>query len=335
MSYTISMEPDTTSPVGDVPESSVRLGISSCLVGERVRYDGGHKLDPFLRDTLGRFVDFIPVCPETECGLTVPREAMHLVGDSANPRLVTVRTGLDITPRMRAWGQRRLDELERTGLDGYIFKSKSPSSGMERIKVYDEAGHPVRSDGVGIWARMVMERFPLLPAEDEGRLHDPVLREQFIERVFVQRRWRGLLGAGITRGGLVEFHTRHKLLVMAHSPQLARELGRVVALPDGISAGAASAQYLDSLVRALSLKATVKKHVNVLQHIMGYFKHRLTADEKREFLDIIEAYHRALVPLIVPVTIANHYVRKYHEPYLSRQYYLNPHPLELRLRNHV
>lgn len=336
MNYTTLMESGPTSPAGDIPETPVRLGISTCLLGERVRYDGGHKLDPFLRDTLGRFVEFIPVCPEMECGLPVPREAMHLVGDSTDQRLVTIRTGHDITPRMVRWGQGRLGELERLGLDGYIFKSKSPSSGMERIRVYyDTAGHPIRSDGVGIWAHMVMERFPLMPAEDEGRLHDPGLREHFIERVFVHRRWRHLLEAGVTRGGLVEFHTRHKLLVMAHSPQLARELGRIVAGPEGISAITASVQYIEALTRTLQLKATVKKHVNVLQHIMGYFKHVLTTDEKREFLDIIEAYHHALVPLIVPVTIANHYVRKYCEPYLARQYYLNPHPLELRLRNHV
>jgi uncharacterized protein YbbK (DUF523 family) len=170
---------------------TIKLGISACLLGEKVRYDGGHRLDPFLRDTLGRFVEYVPVCPEVECGLGAPRETMHLVGDPSNPRLVTMKTGVDHTDRMHEWGMRRLDELAREDLSGYIFKSRSPSCAMERVSVYSE--REIAMNGVGVWARMVMERFPLLPVEDEERLADPEIRENFIERVFVWKRWQDLV----------------------------------------------------------------------------------------------------------------------------------------------
>ena len=208
----------------------IRLGISACLLGEPVRFDGGHQWDRFITDTLGQYVEFVPVCPEAECGLGVPREAMRLVGDPEAPRLMTVRTKVDLTDRMVTWARKRVEELEQEDLCGFIFKSKSPSSGMERVKVYHEAaqGAPV-TRGVGMFARIFMEHFPLLPVEEEGRLHDPVLRENFIERIFVLQRWRELLAARPNLGDLVAFHTRHKLLILAHSPNHYRELGRLVA----------------------------------------------------------------------------------------------------------
>ncbi|MHB8773029.1 MAG: YbgA family protein [Syntrophales bacterium] len=314
---------------------TIRLGVSACLLGQNVRHDGGHKLDPFLRDTLGQYVEFLPVCPEVECGLPVPREAMHLAGDPAQPRLVTVKTGRDITGQMEAWGARRLEELESERLCGYIFKSRSPSSGMERVTVYTESGTPGGKTGVGIWARMFMARFPLLPVEDEGRLHDPKLRENFIERVFVFKRWRALAAAQRSRSGLVDFHTRHKLLIMAHSVEAYRELGRLVAGQGQLPQQELYDRYLTILADALRLIATPRKNTNVLHHIMGYFKKVLAADEKQELLELIDAYRREAVPLIVPVTLLNHYVRKYGQPYLAGQVYLNPHPLELKLRTHV
>lgn len=312
----------------------IKLGISTCLMGEKVRYDGGHKLDRFLRDTLGQFVEYVPVCPEVECGLPVPREAMRLVGDPADPRLVAQKTHREFTSQMRGWGRNRLDELEREGLCGYIFKSKSPSSGMERVRVYNDRGMPA-TNGVGIWARMFMERFPLLPVEDEGRLHDPKLREMFIERIFVLKRWREMTAGGRTLGRLVDFHTRHKLLFMAHSPEMYRELGRIVAEGKKRPPDRLFDDYLQATTRALALKTTVKKNVNVLQHLLGYFKKQLAPDEKQEFLDILHAYAQGRLPLIVPVTLINHYVRKYDQAYLKEQYYLHPHPDELSLRNHV
>lgn len=312
----------------------MKLGISACLLGRNVRYDGGHQLDRYLRDTLGAFVEWVPVCPEVECGLPVPREAMRLVGDSASPRLVTQRTGEDHTDRMLRWAAKRLAELEKERLCGFVFKIKSPSSGMRDVKVY-RAGGGVGADGVGIWAREFMRRFPLLPVEDDGRLHDPALRENFIERVFVFQRWREYAEDDGSLKGLVEFHTRHKLLLMAHSPAAVRELGALVARGKAMGPGALRDAYLPALMEALKQKATVARNTNVLQHIAGYFKRALSPDERAELVEVIGRYRRGLVPLVVPVTLLAHYVRKYREPYLSGQHYLNPHPAELMLRNHV
>jgi uncharacterized protein YbgA (DUF1722 family) len=266
----------------------------------------------------------------------VPREALRQVGDPAAPRLVTVKTGRDFTDQMTSWARRRVRELEREGLCGFIFKSRSPSSGMERVKVYPDArGGMPRHTGVGMFARIFMEHFPLLPVEEEGRLHDPALRENFIERIFVLQRFREALGGKPGARDLVDFHTRHKLLVMSHSIRHYRDLGRLVSQARGSNVSSLLPEYRSLLLEALAVKATAKKHANVLQHMMGYFKKELSAGEKQEMLEVIDSYRRELVPLIVPVTLINHYVRKYGQPYLGSQCYLNPHPLELKLRNHV
>jgi uncharacterized protein YbgA (DUF1722 family)/uncharacterized protein YbbK (DUF523 family) len=317
-------------PVAD----KIRIGISSCLLGNKVRYDGGHKWDRFITDTLGRYLEFVPVCPEAEVGLGIPREAMRLVGDADRPRLVTNRTGTDHTERMVRWARTRVRELEREDLCGFIFKSDSPSSGMERVKVYDTQGVPAKK-GVGIFARIFMEHFPLLAVEEEGRLHDPLLRENFIESLFVLKRWREMLGRRRGRGDLVEFHARHKLLLLAHSPKHYQELGKWVAGGKDVPLPAWYSRYQERLSEALRQKPTPKKNVNVLLHLLGYFKKDLSADEKQEALEIIEHYGQGHLPLIVPITLINHYVRKYDQRYLADQYYLRPHPLELQLRNHV
>jgi uncharacterized protein YbgA (DUF1722 family)/uncharacterized protein YbbK (DUF523 family) len=303
-------------------------------LGENVRYDGGHKLDRFLTDTLGQFVEYAPVCPEVECGLPIPRESMHLEGDPESPRLVTSRTKQDMTNRMISWAKRRVVELEKDRLCGFIFKSDSPSSGMERIKVYNEKGMPAKK-GVGIFARIFMERFPLLPVEDEGRLHDPKLRENFIERIFTLKRWREVLAQKESRGNLVDFHTQHKLLILSHSPKHYQIMGKLVAKAKEIPIKEHYQQYQTILMEALQLKTTPKKNANVLQHMMGYFREQLSPDEKQELLEVIEHYKQEYIPLIVPITLIQHYVRKYGQPYLKQQVYLNPHPLELQLRNHV
>ena len=317
----------------DAMKDKIRLGVSACLLGENVRYDGGHKKDDFLTDTLGQYVDYIPVCPETECGMGIPRESLRLVGDAESPRLLTTRSGIDHTERMIQWAEKRVAELESSELCGFIFKSNSPSSGMERVKVYNDKGMPVKK-GIGMFARIFMKHFPRIPVEDEGRLHDPVLRENFIERIFVLKRWREVL-LHKSMGNLVEFHTRHKLLLLSHSTTHYRQMGKLVAEGKKIPIARLSDQYEEMLTDALKLKATPKKHINVLQHIMGYFKAQLSSDEKQELSEIFDQYVNDLVPLIVPITLLNHYVRKYQQPYLRDQIYLHPHPAELKLRNHV
>jgi uncharacterized protein YbgA (DUF1722 family)/uncharacterized protein YbbK (DUF523 family) len=315
-------------------ENRVRLGISSCLLGNKVRYDGGHKLDRYLANTLGQFSEFVPVCPEVECGFPIPRESLRLVGDADCPRLVTTRTGQDFTERMTTWAARRVVELEREGLCGFIFKSGSPSSGMQGVKLYDRKGYP-SNRGVGMFAAAFMKHFPLVPVEQEDHLHDPRVRENFIERVFAFQRLRGLLGKRKSLGRLVDFHTRHKLQILSHSPKDHQAMGRLVARGAEMPPAELYDAYQGLFMKALSLTATVKKHTSVLTHMMGYFKKELSSDEKQELLEIIERYRKEYVPLVVPITMIKHYVRKYDQPYLKVQHYLNPHPVELQLRNHV
>jgi uncharacterized protein YbgA (DUF1722 family)/uncharacterized protein YbbK (DUF523 family) len=312
----------------------IKLGVSACLLGEKVRYDGGHQRDSFLTDTLGRYVELVPVCPEVECGLGVPREPMRLVGRPEAPQLLTVRSKRDQTRRLLGWTEKRLEELAREELDGFIFKSKSPSCGLARVKVYSEQGAPAGM-GVGLFARVFMERLPLVPVEDEGRMHDPELRENFMERIFFLQRWRDFWGRRPDLGRLVAFHTRHKLQILAHSPEHYRQMGRLVARARELPLPEVLTSYLVLALVALNLKATISKNANVLYHLLGYFKKQLSGDEKQELLEIIDAYRRGEAPLMVPVTLINHYVRQYQEPYLKEQFYLHPHPVELKLRNHA
>ncbi|MBL0225037.1 MAG: DUF523 and DUF1722 domain-containing protein [Geobacteraceae bacterium] len=315
-------------------ETSIRVGVSSCLLGEHVRYDGGHKHDRYITDTLGRFFSFLPVCPEVGCGLPVPREAMRLEGDPDQPHLMTRQSRIDKTDQMLAFCNGKVRELESADLCGFIFKKDSPSSGLFRVKVYGASGIPVKS-GSGLFAASVARHFPLLPMEEEGRLNDPAIRENFIERVFCYRRWKDFLLARPGLGGLMEFHTRHKLLVMSHSTQIYREMGALVAHGSEMKREILFQRYEELLMKGLALHATAKKNTNVLMHIMGYFKKELSHDEKSELLETIAQYHDQLVPLLVPLTLLKHYVKKYRQAYLMQQIYLAPHPAELMLRNHV
>lgn len=310
----------------------VKIGVSACLLGHNVRYNGGHQLNHFIRDILGQYMEFVPVCPEVECGMPIPRETLRLVGNDVDaPRLVTSRSGIDHTEQMRTWAEGRLRQLEQEDLCGFIFKKDSPSSGLYRVKVYSEQGMPHRF-GTGLFAHAFTHHFPLLPVEEDGRLNDPRLRENFIESVFVFKHFRDLMAAPRSRSALVAFHTRHKLLIMAHSQEHYRRMGRfVAAMPPDIDE--AYHDYGTLLAEALRVRTTAKKHCNVLLHVLGYFKKVLTADEKHEVLELIEAYRSGEVPLIVPITLLNHFVRRFDQPYLRDQYYLHPHPLDLRLRS--
>ena len=318
----------------DHRDSSIKIGISRCLLGDSVRYDGGHKLDRFLRDHLGKYVTYVPVCPEVEAGFGIPRESFRLIGRPEHPRLITARSKIDHTDHMLRWAKKRVGELEKENLCGFIFKSKSPSSGMERVNVYDNRGVPVKK-GVGLFARVFMDTFPLIPVEDDGRLHDSKLRENFIESVFALMRWRNLLEQELSLGRLMDFHARNKMLVMSHSEKHCRLMGKRLAQGNHRSIHRQYSEYERLFMEALKLKGTIKKNINVLQHMMGYFKRQLTKEEKRELLDHIEQYRRGYVPLIVPLTLLNHYVRKYDQEYLKIQTYLHPHPAELALRSHI
>jgi uncharacterized protein YbgA (DUF1722 family)/uncharacterized protein YbbK (DUF523 family) len=312
----------------------IRLGISACLLGHEVRYDGGHKRDAFLTDTLGRWVEWVPVCPEVELGLGIPREPIRLEGDPVRPRLVATRSGTDHTAAMLRLARARTAALVGADLSGYVLKKDSPSCGMERVRMYGRSGTP-RRDGVGLFARVLMERLPLLPIEEEGRLRDPGLRENFVERVFAYARWRASLAAGMTRARLVAFHTAHKLLLLAHDPPAYARLGRLVAEVKARPLGQVVADYGARFMRALRTRATPRRHANVLEHMLGYLSDRLSPAERQEVVELIADHRRGLAPLVVPLTLLRHHVRRLEITYLLGQLYLDPHPKELMLRYHV
>lgn len=327
-----SSRQDTTyNIVNDQP----RVGISQCLLGDEVRYDGGHKRDAFLMDVLAPFVEWFPVCPEVEAGLGTPREAMHLAGDPDAPRLLTIRTKVDHTDSLQTFSQRRVKELRESDLDGYIFKKNSPSCGIHRVKVYSENGHPGKQ-GIGIFSATMQEAFPLLPVEEEGRLNDAAIRENFIVRIFCYRRWKTQIQQPrITRGMIVDFHSRHKYLLLTHSRSYYHDLGQLVAKAGQYTPRDLAHDYGALFMEALKTKATVRKHVNVLQHLAGHFSKQLSKLERAELQETIQDYHKQFTPLAVPLTLIKHYVRTLKIPYLLDQVYLNPHPKELVLRHHV
>jgi uncharacterized protein YbgA (DUF1722 family)/uncharacterized protein YbbK (DUF523 family) len=310
-----------------------RIGISSCLLGDEVRFDGGHKRDTFLTQVLDPYVEWVRVCPEVEVGMGVPRETLRLVRVGGDTRMVTTRTGVDHTDSMRAWAERRTKALADMDLRGYVLKKDSPSCGMERVKVYGEASGA--RIGVGTYAEVLKARFPSLPIEEEGRLTDPVLRENFIERVFAYDRLRALFDGRWTQSSLVAFHTAHKMALLAHSTTAYQELGRLVAGGSKMPRAELQRQYEDLFMRTLARPATVKRHTNVLMHMAGHLKRILDGECRKELLDCIDEYRRGLVPLVVPVTLLRHYVRLHRVDYLAGQTYLEPHPRELMLRNHV
>ena len=299
-----------------------------------MRFDGGHKRDAFLTGTFGRFVEWVPVCPEVEAGFGTPRESMRLVRGGDEVRLVTVRTGRDVTAQLDRYAERRVAELAAEDLCGYVLKKDSPSCGLERVKVY-AAGGMAMKDGRGRFAAALLARLPELPTEEEGRLSDPKLRDNFVERVFAYRRLKDLFAQRWTQATLLRFHTAHKLVLMAHSPEAYRRLGRLVAGARALPRDDVRTQYARDFMNALAVIATRGRHTNVLQHMAGYFKDVLDRASKEELQAAIEDYRGELVPLIVPITLIRHYVRVHGVAYLAGQVYLEPHPKELMLRNHV
>jgi uncharacterized protein YbgA (DUF1722 family)/uncharacterized protein YbbK (DUF523 family) len=317
-----------------------RIGISRCLLGDDVRYDGGHKRDPFLVSTFGRFVEWVPVCPEVEVGMDTPREAIHLVASAhgvpsgaQTVRLVGVKSREDWTARMTTFAASRSRELRSADLAGYVLKKDSPSCGLERVRVHD--GDHVTRTGRGLFAEALVDEFPHLPIEEEGRLNDPALRENFVERVFAYQRLRALFTGRWTTHGLVVFHSRHKLQLLSHSRQGYSELGRLVADVVKYSRRDLAATYQRVFMATLARLATPGRHSDVLMHAVGHFKRLIQPGDRDELLAAIEDHRRGIVPLVVPITLLRHHVRRHDLGYLKDQTYLDPHPKELALRNHV
>jgi uncharacterized protein YbgA (DUF1722 family)/uncharacterized protein YbbK (DUF523 family) len=310
------------------------LGISQCLLGDPVRYDGSHKHSKICTELLAARFDYVPVCPEMGIGMTAPREPIHLVGTLHEDavRVVGTRTpGLDVTARLQAYAREKAAELD--GLYGYIFMGRSPSCGLGGIKVYHENGNPVGRSTMGVYAREFLHHHPLLPVEEEGRLRDVKLRENFVARVYAFWRWRELEKKGLTHAGLQDFHARHKYLLLAHRPESYRHLGRLVAQAHERPLAAAAAEYIREFMSTLAVPSTNRLHTNVLQHLLGYLKKDLDAASKQEMLRLIEEYRCGRVPLIAPLTLLRHHLQKHPNTYVQRQVYLEPHPPELMLRN--
>lgn len=315
-------------------DAPVSIGISSCLLGEEVRFDGGHKRNDFLTSTLGNFVQWVPVCPEVEVGLPTPRDSLRLERAGPQLRMVAPRSGVDITEDMQEFSRARAAQLEKADLCGYVFKRGSPSCGLYRVRIYEESGMP-QPTGRGLFAQAVTTAWPFLPVEEEGRLSDPGLRESFVERVFAFRRLKDLFGSRWGPKDLVTFHTAHKLQLLSHSPQRYRELGRLVAKAGTSDRDELRADYTSGFMTTLGATATRARHTNVLEHALGHFKKVLDARARVLLVDAIGDYRAELVPLVVLVTLIGHYVRLYEIDYLAGQTYLEPHPKELMLRNHI
>lgn len=309
------------------------LGISSCLLGQKVRYDGTAKRDRWIVEQLGRHVDYRPICPEMAIGLGTPRPPIRLVGSPDDMRVVGVEDpSVDVTDALETFALNTAGELG--GISGYVFMSKSPSCGMERVKLYNAKGHAEKK-GVGIYARVLMHSLPSLPCEEEGRLNDPMLRENFVNRVFAYRRWQSLRAQGLSAKALVDFHARHKYMVMAHSQAAYQRLGRLLSNLKGVDLERVADAYEAEFMTALKRRAGRKRHVNALQHIQGYLKDRIDGGDKRELAESIEAYRREEVPLVVPMKLLRHYFRRNPDHYIDRQWYLDPYPESLGLRNAI
>lgn len=308
----------------------IRIGVSACLLGERVRYDGDHKRDAFIVETLGAAFEVVPVCPEVAIGMGVPRPPVRLVGDPQRPRALGVDDpSFDVTAPLIAFGRRMAVELDDIG--AYVFKSRSPSCGPAGVKVYN-GGKAPRARGVGLYAREIMTRQPLLPVVEEAQLDDLGVRDNFIERIFAYRRWIQLLASGFTPAKLVEFHSRHKLSLMAHGAAHYRALGQLVAQTQVLRPSRLAEEYGKGFMAALKHAATRKRHANVLQHLMGYLKKDIDHDDKAELLELIDAYRTGITPLLAPLTLLRHHFRRFPHSYVSRQLYLYPDPVESSLR---
>ncbi len=312
----------------------LKLGISSCLLGNEVRYDGGHKRSNYIDKTLGRFFNFQTFCPEVAIGLGTPRPPIRLIrkdeADGKKAYAVDVKTNeLDYTDQLNEYSE-MIASNYLSDISGYIFKKDSPSCGMERVKVYSPEGHFVHKDGVGIYAKVIKENFPHMPMEEEGRLNDVNLRESFLTRVYLYNDWQNMLKEGMTPHGLVNFHAGQKYLFMAHNQQVARQLGQMVAKAGTADINELAEEYIALAMQVLKKQPDRKRHTNALQHIMGYLRKQIDSDDRQELLHSIMSFQKGEVPLVMPLTLLKHHFSKHPNDYIAKQRYLSPFPVELR-----
>jgi uncharacterized protein YbgA (DUF1722 family)/uncharacterized protein YbbK (DUF523 family) len=311
----------------------IQIGVSSCLLGHEVRHDGSHKRSQYISKVLAEYFNFVPFCPEMAAGLGVPRPAIRLVNDRGIHKLVeTKNPETEYTDGMNSVSSQYCETLG--DICGYILKSKSPSCGMERVNLYNNKGHAEKK-GVGLFAQKLLQKYPNLPVEEEGRLNDPHLRENFIERVFAYHRWQQLRKEGLNVSSLMEFHQKHKFSLLAHDEKVYRQLGPLVASATRENIALVADEYIALFMQGMKTHATRKKHMNVLQHTMGFLKNELGAEDKQELLELLDKYKGGQVPLVVPVTLFRHHLRKNPSSYIEEQHYMSPYPEELMLRNHV
>jgi len=313
--------------------NKITIGVSACLLGRKVRFDGGHKRSRFITDALAGHFEFAAFCPEMAIGMGAPRQPIRLVGEDQNPQAVGVKTPqLNVTQPLRDYGKKIAGEID--GLCGFIFKKDSPSCGMERVKVYNDKGTPERS-GTGIFAREIIKAHPLLPVEEEGRLNDADLRDNFVTRVYVYARWKALIAGGLSKSGLIDFHTGHKYLVLSHSTMVYKQLGQMLSDLTRAPLADIADSYIARLMQTLSKPATRKRHSNVLQHLLGYLKNHLDSPHRADLNETIDAYRRGEFPLVVPIRLLQHHFSMHPHTYIKKQVYLNPHPQALLLRNNL
>ncbi len=312
----------------------VNIGISTCLLGEKVRFDGGHKRNRFITDVLSDHFSWVPVCPEVEVGMSTPRESLRLAEDGESVKMIAPKSGQDWTERMEAYSEKRVQSLKAHQLRGYILKKDSPSCGMERVRLYNQHNMAERK-GIGLYAKSLMKAYPNLPMEEEGRLQDPRLRENFITRVFTYDRWCRLRDQDVQPKDLVNFHTAHKMLLLAHSETIYRDMGPLVAQAGSAKMETLLDQYEEKLMAALKTVASPKRHTNVLYHLAGFLKEHLNQDEKQELLNAIEEYRQNWVPLITPLTLMQHHFRSLKHAWINTQVYLDPFPRSLALRSSI
>jgi len=314
------------------PTTKINVGVSACLLGEPVRYNGGHTRSKLCLDTLSGYFNFLPFCPEVAAGFGTPRPAMRLKGNPNNPRLsLSDNPASDLTDQLIAGFEAKIDGFAK--LDGYLLMKNSPSCGLERVKIYHDNGYVFEQRGRGIMTTAIREQFPLLPLEEEARLNDPAIYENFILRVFTHHNFRNEVAPSCRYHDLIKFHSSYKLVILAHNQKLYRALGKMLAGGKSHDYEAQKHQYLKILMQALGKPAKRTNHTNVLMHILGYLKHSVPGSARQNIVDIILRYHDGQLPLISPTTLLKHYIDQLGSDYIRSQRYLAPYPDNLGLRN--